>query len=124
MQMLSSYLSLDVAIVKSEGVYFREKIYTCNAAIKQKWFQKALEEGTWEVFIYFDPQVSDSILVLLEDGRVAVANQIVIQLDNVLPEVVEQYHNKINYLKVLRARKKRRNKYRKIFTEDYGNDIS
>ncbi|WP_079908704.1 hypothetical protein [Paenibacillus sp. 32352] len=124
MQMLSSYLSLDVAIVKSEGVYFREKIYTCNAAIKQKWFQRALEEGNWEVFIYFDPQVSDSILVLLEDGRVAVANQIVIQLDNVLPEDVEQYHNKINYLKVIRARNKRRNKYRKIFAEVYGNDIS
>lgn len=42
------------ALVESEGIIFKEGIYTCEIARSESWFSRARQTGTWKIEVIYD----------------------------------------------------------------------
>lgn len=59
----------DTATITLNGIRFQGMFYSCELALRDQWFQKARAKGTWKVDIAYDPRNTDSIHLLLNDGK-------------------------------------------------------
>lgn len=62
-------LPRDSALVTGRGIKFKGMHYSNASAIKENWFVKAKNNGSWSVNIAYDPQNMDSIYLLHNDGK-------------------------------------------------------
>jgi hypothetical protein len=49
------------ASVTTTGLAFRGRFYTCPLAIEERWFDKARQNGRWEVPVSYDPRDMDVV---------------------------------------------------------------
>lgn len=45
---------VEVALVTNRGIKFREVFYSSSQVIREGWFERAWNEGNWEINIYCD----------------------------------------------------------------------
>lgn len=57
-------LPRDTATVTSQGIKFKGVLYGSERAIKEKWFEKARNKGSWKVGIAYDSRNMDYIYIL------------------------------------------------------------
>jgi hypothetical protein len=57
------------ASVTYRGIRFEGLFYSCDLALKEQWFIRARERGSWRITIACDPRKLDTIYLRLEDGR-------------------------------------------------------
>lgn len=62
-------LPRDSALVTGRGIKFKGIHYSNATAIREHWFVKAKNNGSWSVNIAYDPLNMDSIFLLNEDGK-------------------------------------------------------
>lgn len=58
----NALLPTETASVTAEGIYFRNCFYSCNEAVKRKWFERA-RRGVFPVTVSFDRRLVDEILI-------------------------------------------------------------
>jgi len=46
---------VEFALVTNRGIKFREVFYSCSKVIREGWFERAWNEGNWEINIICDP---------------------------------------------------------------------
>lgn len=59
----------DKALVTTKGIKFKRLYYGCETAIKEMWFEKARNKGSWHENISYDPRNMNYIYLRAEDGR-------------------------------------------------------
>lgn len=59
----------DKALVTTKGIKFKSLYYGCETAVKEMWFEKARNKGTWKENISYDPRNMNSIYIRSENGR-------------------------------------------------------
>src|SRR5690554_5716343 len=47
--------TVEVALVTNRGIKFRDVFYSCSKVIREGWFERAWNEGNWEINIIHDP---------------------------------------------------------------------
>jgi len=63
-------LPTDQASVTYQGIRFQGLIYSCDLAMREQWFVRARERGSWRIPVAYDPRRLDYIYLRLEDkGR-------------------------------------------------------
>lgn len=62
-------LPTDHAIVTFRGIKFKSMYYSCEQAMKEMWFDKARNKGSWKIDISFDPRNMNLIYLRDERGR-------------------------------------------------------
>jgi len=81
--------------VTAKGLRFNTKLfYTCDRALKEEWFVRARNEGTWKISVSYDPR-NMSHLYMLDDKNDA------IETCNLLPDFMQfemMSLDEINYL--------------------------
>lgn len=55
------------ATVTYRGIRFEGLLYSCDLALREQWFVKAREKGSWRINIACDPRKLDEIYLRLED---------------------------------------------------------
>ncbi|KMY33992.1 DNA-binding protein [Lysinibacillus xylanilyticus] len=56
----------DKATVTHKGIRLKGILYSCERAVKESWFEKARQKGSWKVEISYDPR-NMSIVYLIDD---------------------------------------------------------
>lgn len=59
----------DRALITEKGIKLKNIFYGCETALKEMWFEKARNKGTWKVDISYDPRNMDYIYLRAGDGR-------------------------------------------------------
>jgi len=59
----------DNAKVTEAGIKFKNMRYNCDIAMKEHWFEKARNRGTWTEKISYDPRNMDYVYIRTENGR-------------------------------------------------------
>lgn len=59
----------DKATVTSKGIKFKEMYYSCELALKERWYENARNNGSWKLSICYDPRNMNSIYVKNADNR-------------------------------------------------------
>lgn len=59
----------DSAVVTSRGILFKKMHYSCEIALKNRWFEKARQKGTWKIEVSYDPRIMSPIYIRSENGR-------------------------------------------------------
>ncbi len=54
----------DEATVTTHGIRYQGMHYSCPLAIKEHWFERARQRGTWKVNISYDPRAMDRLYLL------------------------------------------------------------
>jgi hypothetical protein len=93
---------IGLATVTNVGILFNEIYFTCSRAIRDKWFELAWVNGSWEIVILYDH--TDLSRIYLNDHMLEekeVCNVIVRQSES--GEKLERYFESIQKLKVLRS---------------------
>ncbi|MEA5497542.1 Mu transposase C-terminal domain-containing protein [Limnoraphis robusta Tam1] len=62
-------LTTTQATVTYRGIRFEGLFYSCDLALKEQWFVRARERGTWKISVAYDPRKLDTLYLRLEDGR-------------------------------------------------------
>ena len=62
-------LPRDKARVTKNGIVYKRIRYACEKALKEGWFEKAREKGSWSIKIMFDPRVVEYIYILDETAK-------------------------------------------------------
>lgn len=57
------------ATVTARGIKFKRPYYSCERAVKEMWFDKARNKGTWKVDISYDPRNMNTIYLRNVDGN-------------------------------------------------------
>ncbi|MDY0236318.1 MAG: Mu transposase C-terminal domain-containing protein [Gudongella sp.] len=57
-------LPRDKARVTGKGIVYKNIRYTCDKALKERWFERARENGSWSIDIMFDPRIAEYIYIL------------------------------------------------------------
>lgn len=55
---------LGIGRVTEKGVEFRDLFYSCDIAIKKRWFEQAYVNGPWIVLVIFDHNSTDKLLLI------------------------------------------------------------
>ena len=77
-----------IASVTYKGIKFKNIYYSCDIAIKEHWFEKARQKGSWKVNIAFDERNMNNIYIKNNDNTFEVCY---------LLEANKQYKNKSLY---------------------------
>lgn len=77
LNLLSDLLLRDTAEVTENGIFYKDKFYTCSVALREQWFSKAAKVEVWSIPIYFDPTDADYILLQLQNGFLCIGNLLV-----------------------------------------------
>ena len=56
-----SLMPKDKAMVTELGIRFKGAYYTCQAAMDDRWFDKARQDGRWELEASYDPRCLDAV---------------------------------------------------------------
>lgn len=56
-----SLMPKDKAMVTELGIRFKDAYYTCQAAMDDRWFDKARQDGRWELEASYDPRCLDAV---------------------------------------------------------------
>lgn len=59
----------DRALVSGKGIIFKGVGYGCDTALKEMWFEKARNKGSWHIEVSYDKRNMDQIYIRAEDGR-------------------------------------------------------
>lgn len=59
----------DKAVVTAKGIRYKGLFYSSKIILREKWFEKARNKGTWKVNICYDPRNMDYIYIKEHDGR-------------------------------------------------------
>lgn len=62
-------MPIDNGTVTAKGIKFKGMYYSCEVAIKERWFETARNNGSWKVLISYDSRNMNSIYIKLEDNR-------------------------------------------------------
>lgn len=54
------------ATVTSQGIRFKGILYGSDKALKEKWFEKARNRGSWKIDIAYDPRNMDYIYIIID----------------------------------------------------------
>ncbi|MCD9085818.1 Mu transposase C-terminal domain-containing protein [Stenotrophomonas sp. SY1] len=65
-----SLMPKDRASITETGVAFRSRFYTCQRAIEERWFDKARQDGRWQVDVSYDPRDMDQIYLHVSGARI------------------------------------------------------
>ncbi len=57
------------ASVTRQGILFQGLHYTCERGLREQWFVRARERGSWRIPVAYDPRRLDVIYLRLEQGR-------------------------------------------------------
>jgi hypothetical protein len=57
------------ASVTQNGIYFSNLHYTSKLALKEQWFERAGERGTWKIPVAHDPRTRSRIYLRLDNGQ-------------------------------------------------------
>lgn len=59
----------DIATVTEAGIKIKNLRYNCDIAMKEHWFEKARNRGSWKEEVSYDPRNMDSIYIRTDNGR-------------------------------------------------------
>lgn len=59
----------DSITVTEKGIKFKRLHYSCDSAVKEMWFEKARNKGSWKLPMSYDPRNLNYIYLRSEDGR-------------------------------------------------------
>jgi hypothetical protein len=59
----------DKATITQHGIKFRGILFGSKISVKERWFEKARNNGAWKVDISYDPRDMSYIYIKYEDGR-------------------------------------------------------
>jgi hypothetical protein len=90
------------ADVTDIGIIFKNYPYSCMEAVSGRWFEKAIETGTWKVRVAFDENNLGSILILSEESHTWFEARIVDNYD-ISNAKLTKYFRSIQKLKNKRA---------------------
>lgn len=62
-------LPIDYATVTGRGVKFKGVFYACTEALKDGWFEKARNNGSWKIKVAYDLRKMDYIYIKKDNGR-------------------------------------------------------
>jgi hypothetical protein len=62
-------LPKDKATVTQHGIKFKGMLFGSKTSVKERWFEKARNNGAWKVDISYDPRDMSYIYIKYEDGR-------------------------------------------------------
>lgn len=62
-------LPTETATVTEAGIKLKNLRYNCDIAMKEHWFEKARNRGSWKEEISYDPRNMDSIYIRTDKGR-------------------------------------------------------
>lgn len=68
-KVLHCLLPRATATVTELGIRFKSAYYTCTLAMEERWFDKARQEGRWQVEVGFDPRNLDTIYLSKDGGE-------------------------------------------------------
>jgi hypothetical protein len=62
-------LPTEEASVTHRGIRFQGLLYSCDLALREQWFVRAKERGSWKIDIAYDPRRLTNIYLRLEAGQ-------------------------------------------------------
>jgi len=57
------------ATVTYRGIRFQRLFYSCDLALREQWFIRARERGSWKISVAYDPRNLGEIYLRLKDGQ-------------------------------------------------------
>lgn len=67
-QIRSNVLPVSQATIDSKGISFKDLYYSCQTAVRERWFSTARTNGSWKIEVRYDPQ-DMSLIYLRKDRR-------------------------------------------------------
>lgn len=64
-----SLMPVDSGKVTERGILFKSMYFSCEKALREKWFVHARNKGNWNVSVSYDPRNMNNIYLLGEGGR-------------------------------------------------------
>lgn len=61
-------MPMGTATVTSQGIKFNGALYGSKLSLKDRWFEKARNRGTWKISVSFDPRLMDYIYIRDDNG--------------------------------------------------------
>ncbi len=102
-------LPQDTATVTSQGIKFKGMLYGSEKALKERWFEKARNRGSWKVDIVYDPRNMDYIYIL-DDTRSFDKGFLLSHEDRFMGKTLEE----IEYLLAYERMKYEGNQYKEL----------
>lgn len=62
-------LPMDYATITGRGIKFKGVFYACKEALKEGWFEKARNNGSWKIKVAYDLRKMDYIYIKKDNGR-------------------------------------------------------
>lgn len=57
------------ATVQREGIFYKNRSYSCDLADEEQWYEKSAAYGRWKVPIAYDPRNAGILYLVLENGK-------------------------------------------------------
>lgn len=90
-------LIIGIALVTHKGICFRDHYYSCPIAIKERWYELAWRNGSWNIDIEYDTCNHLVIYISANKEDKEVCN--IINIESVSGEKLERYFQSIKRLK-------------------------
>lgn len=100
---------IGIGRVTERGIIFNELRYSCDAAIKHQWFEKARTSGEWLVLVISEKSNLEKILLIEPFSKLLLVCN-VIQPNSVSAVKLEKYFDSIQKLKAMRSLRPNRNR--------------
>jgi hypothetical protein len=96
------FLFMDRALVTSEGIKYRDRLYSSSAALRRQWFEQALKAVEWEVEVHSEIPEENLIHIICPETEEIVECRLVMrrEADN---EIRDSYYAAIQRLKEEKA---------------------
>jgi hypothetical protein len=66
-----SLMPRDKGVVTAHGIRFKTAYYTCKTAVSELWFDKARQDGQWDIEVAYDPRCLDVVYIAGMGGKVS-----------------------------------------------------
>ncbi|CAM3068848.1 hypothetical protein PASE110613_15195 [Paenibacillus sediminis] len=101
---------LGIGQVTEKGVEFKELFYSCDIAIKKRWFEQARVNGPWIAFVIFDQNTPDKLLLIEPFNHEPITCYAIKRITESALKL-ERYFQSIQQLKTARSYSKSFSKY-------------
>jgi len=92
-------LPTKTAFVTRDCISFKKLHYSCDLAIRERWFVEAKNKGGWKITVAYDPRIVNNIYIRLNPGK-AMEPCSLLDIDQKFNECewseVEDYYRRIN----------------------------
>lgn len=95
----------DYAFVTAKGIKFKGIYYTCDIAIRERWFEIARNKGGWKVRIKYDPRTVNYIYIVDENNRDYYKCNLLEYQEKFIDKTLDEI-NQLYYIENLRQREK------------------